>query len=796
MGIEVTSGGRRLWSDTDAGMAQSPNPGRPYSVPLPAGVCTADLTLFQDLTVSQPARTYWLGDPRIVLRDVAPPSAQIRSVPGGWINAAAAGIHVEWSAADNLGAAGIARTTLSIDGKPRWSGAGAVGDAAADLDLADVADGGHRVELRLDGDGTAPGLAEALVYVDRTPPAATAPIVTGLPRPGRLAVRWSAADEMSGVAASYLQLNTAPDGTAAGEWITVLATAGPGERNSADVDATPAGQGLHAVRTVTLDAAGNIGIGPGAAPVLVDTIAPRLQLEPLPEGPVAQARIAYTVNDDLEGLVGLGAVEIEVNTASDGGDSGSWQRVSAHESGPGAHAESISLAAFANGLHRVRVRVRNQGPGGAVLVAEQSGQLTVDSASPTLANVRFDDAASRELRVSWIADDAGSGVAGAAVQWLRVAEWATLAAAPAAGGPGTLAVPVGELPAGPQRLRLVVMDRAGNAAVLSQPEGGSLVDHQPPVIAALSLAAASRTVTWTQSDPDGRFGDCPTTVAVRSGEDRPWRTLSSMALGEGSHAVALAVGELPAAVYRTRVTACDAAGNEASAEIGGLTVGSAEGGAARPAEDPGRYREARIEARVTGGAAAGTVAIAFGRALTVAGRLRDGHGRPLPAAPIEAREARGRSLGRTLTDEAGRFRLAVRPAAGGPVVVGVPVGGTLLPRETAIRVTVRPRLSLRASTGIAAAGRAPVAFRGRFEPSPARLGIRVPKRIDLSWRDPRSGDWRTVRTSELRPDGSFTIPWTFASVGYTFSLKATVTGELGWPFASVESRPVAVTVRR
>ena len=77
-----------------------------------------------------------------------------------------------------------------------------------------------------------------------------------------------------------------------------------------------------------------------------------------------------------------------------------------------------------------------------------------------------------------------------------------------------------------------------------------------------------------------------------------------------------------------------------------------------------------------------------------------------------------------------------------------------------------------------------------------RLEIRAGKRIDLHYRHPVSGDWRLVKSSELAADGSFSIPWHFSSRGYTFSLRATVTGELGWPFAPTRSRVLAVTVRQ
>jgi hypothetical protein len=126
----------------------------------------------------------------------------------------------------------------------------------------------------------------------------------------------------------------------------------------------------------------------------------------------------------------------------------------------------------------------------------------------------------------------------------------------------------------------------------------------------------------------------------------------------------------------------------------------------------------------------------------------------------------------------------------------VPVEGRLLPTsEGRIAVRILPRVSFLPSSPVATAGGAPVVFRGRFEPSPARLGIRAGKRIDLRWRDPASGAWRVMATSGLAADGSFSIPWVFGSVGYTFSMRVRVTGELGWPFRPTDSATAAVTAR-
>jgi hypothetical protein len=231
-----------------------------------------------------------------------------------------------------------------------------------------------------------------------------------------------------------------------------------------------------------------------------------------------------------------------------------------------------------------------------------------------------------------------------------------------------------------------------------------------------------------------------------------------MRLGEGPQSIVLPVADLPDGAHRVRVTACDEAGNQASAETGGLMIAPHEIGAARAADDPDRYRGAHMTLRVTGGAAgpADARVIDAGQTLLLRGQLRGADGRPLPATRIEVQAPRGVSLGDTLTDRAGRFRLPVRPALG-----PIPGGD-------------------------------PVAFRGRFMPSPQQLGLHGRKRVDLLYRHPESGDWTVLRTSRLAADGGFSIPWRFQSKNYTFTFRVRATAELGWPFDETDSNTVDV----
>jgi hypothetical protein len=101
---------------------------------------------------------------------VAPPSAQIVSTPAGWVNQAHDAARVGWQAADNFGSDGITGQRVQVAGETRWAGAPGQGQHAADVSLAGIPDGTHRVRVEVDGDGTAGAAAESTIRVDRTPP--------------------------------------------------------------------------------------------------------------------------------------------------------------------------------------------------------------------------------------------------------------------------------------------------------------------------------------------------------------------------------------------------------------------------------------------------------------------------------------------------------------------------------------------------------------------------------------------------------------------------------------------------
>jgi hypothetical protein len=102
-------------------------------------------------------------------------------------------------------------------------------------------------------------------------------------------------------------------------------------------------------------------------------------------------------------------------------------------------------------------------------------------------------------------------------------------------------------------------------------------------------------------------------------------------------------------------------------------------------------------------------------------------------------------------------------------------------------------VSIAASRTLARAG-GQVVFAGRVTPAPRTLRISAAKGVVLEWRDPVRRAWRPVVNARLRPDGTFTIPWTFGVAGLTIPFRAVVPSEVGWPLLGARSRVVTVRI--
>jgi len=454
------NGGGVLWREGDAQMPQSPQPGRAYDVALPGGQCDVALVMHQVATLKQHERSYYVDNPRVLVRDLTPPAVAIRGITPGWIRGSA--FRVDWSVSDNFGSDGIGLQRIVVGGHARWAGAPGQGDHGADVSLDGVPDGVHAVHVQADGDGTAAGVAAATIHVDRTPPSAQ-DLATSTGAPGRAAFAWTASDNVSGVATSHVEVNTAPDGSTGGEWRVVASAPGGGHRSLPGVRVDTVPDGVHAWRVRLADAAGNVAVIPGPGRVVVDTSPPTLELHSPPAGWVNRLSLDMSVADNLQGALGLGPVEVDVNAAPDGGEGGEWIRAATITRGPGRRDEAIDLAHIGDGRHLVRVRARNGAPYSDALVSERRAVVRVDRTPPALERVRLTPRGAT-LTAAWRASDAHSGVASAALQWRDGGTWRTFAADAASGGEGSLLADLGTVPAGDRVVRLLVGDGAGNGA--------------------------------------------------------------------------------------------------------------------------------------------------------------------------------------------------------------------------------------------------------------------------------------------------------------------------------------------
>lgn len=693
--IRVTGDRRVLWSEGDVGMPQSPAGGRGYDVRLPGGQCNVHLALSQVEQRPQHARAYFIDNPRILVRDVSPPSVVLRGVSSGWLDGSAP-LGVYWAAGDNFGADGMGQQRVVVGGRVLWAGAPGQGEHGLALPLSAVPDGVQRVEVQVDGDGTGTGVAGADIALDRGAPLVRDLSATALDTPGSVRLGWRVSDPLSGVASSQVEVNVAADGSQTGAWKVVTGAAGAGLHGTTVGDlGVP--DGVHAWRVRAVDVAGNAIHVPGPAGIVVDTTPPALALHPLADGWVNRAEIDLTASDNLHGILGLGAVEVDVNAAADGSDAGEWIRRATVPGAAGRRTIPVELRGLAEGRHAVRVRVRNGGAVGARLVAEARGSLRVDLTSPVIASASFAGGGGAPLVATWVADDAASGVATATVQWRQGSAWRTLARETARNGTGRLQIDGSALPGGDRALRVVVADAAGNTAART----GEVV------------------------------------VAGRAASDARDRARS---------------GRLTLAV-------------------------------------PGAHRERR------GGRVVLVRRVDAGQRVRITGHLRDVSSQGIAGVEVQARGHRGTILARGLTRAGGAFALEARPTAGGPVRVGLLGDRGLLPERTAVdlRLEVRPRVSIAASRALAQAG-GQVIFSGRVAPAPRTLRIGAAKGVVLEWRDPVRHTWRPVVNARLRPDGTFTIPWTFGVAGLTIPFRAAVPAEVGWPLLGARSRVIDVRV--
>ena len=471
--LQLKANGGTVWAEGDAGMPQSPADGRTYGIGLPGGVCDLKLEIVQTEQRRQHARVWWIGGPGVVVRDVAPPTAAINSVPAAWISGGQQTARVAWQAFDNFGSDGIGSQRVSVNGEVRWAGAPGQGQMATDVPLDGLADGVHRVHLDVDGDGTAGAGGDATVRVDRTPPEIGEMNTTFDNASGRATIAWSAADATSGLATATAEVNAAADGSTGGAWVgSGTATRTSAGQRISRIAGTGMADGVHTWRVSARDDAGNTLQEPAQVPIVVDTQTPKIDMVPIPAAWTSTLPLDVTLHDNLESVLGLGDLDIEVNIATDGTSRGDWVLMSQESHAPGREQMQVPLTGLGDGTHQVRLKLRNGGPFGQTLVAQRLGLVRTDLTPPDLARAALTVLPDGRVRMIWSADDVRSGVERVRLQWLDGWTWRTVTERPASDGTGIVTLDPALIPDPEARMRVQVGDVAGNmrAMEVAMPE--------------------------------------------------------------------------------------------------------------------------------------------------------------------------------------------------------------------------------------------------------------------------------------------------------------------------------------
>jgi len=192
--------------------------------------------------------------------------------------------------------------------------------------------------------------------------------------------------------------------------------------------------------------------------------------------------------------------------------------------------------------------------------------------------------------------------------------------------------------------------------------------------------------------------------------------------------------------------------------------------------------------------------VRYARRVRVHGRLIAGVHTPLAGAPVRVIERfdRGAHPGvresTVRTDPAGRFSFRTPRGPSRTIQLVYPGSRTLGRSATrTLRLRVRGRVHLRASSGSAAIGGRPLVFRGRVVAAPGAIP-RKGMPLRLQFRLGRS-PWSAFRTIQTDGRGRFRYSYRFSdddSRGARFQFRAYLPADENWPYAPAGSRPVLV----
>jgi hypothetical protein len=355
---------------------------------------------------------------------------------------------------------------------------------------------------------------------------------------------------------------------------------------------------------------------------------------------------------------------------------------------------------------------------------------------------------------------------------------------------------------GSWELRMWRTDAAGNSEVANASPPVTLrYDPEPPQL-GFEASPADDPTKISVAVAEKVSGVAAGLIELSQEGSGTWQTVATQL--EGNRLVArVDDARLPAGRYLLRAQATDLAGNvgvtsATQAITLPLRVQSAmEAGVAtqklvrRKVKRDGKRRQVRRRITVLRPSAR----VRFGRHVTIAGRLTNRDGQPLPGQEVRVitPTATGEQLLATLaTDAQGRYRYRALASHGRMLRFVYPGSALVLPAERQVNLIVPAAGSFKPSRKRLPNGRSTV-FRGRVRSGPLPPGGKL---VEVQVRQP-SGEWTTFRTLRTDAAGRWALRYRFRYVRChtTYRLRARIPTEAGYPFATGRSRVRKVTVR-
>lgn len=345
----------------------------------------------------------------------------------------------------------------STSGSWREIAGASAGSGRGEIDVTGLGEGLHAWRVRAsDRAGNAhAATASGRVVVDLTPPSLTVGNVpTAWVR--RATLTLDQADNLQGalgLGPTEIAVNGAPDGTAAGGWVPLVARhLGPG-RHAQSLDLSGLASGRHLLR-VRLRNGGALGaslVTERTETVSVDTTSPSVRTMSFSAAGAHRIRAAWHAHDGHSGVA---------SAAVQWWNGGAWRTLATTTARNGDGSLTADSAGVP-GTARLRVVVQD----GAGNVSDVAGELGADG-GPAVGELRLDGGPPWTL--TWTqADPDGFGLCETLVQIAGPGgdeSWRTVIASRRGAGPQRALVPTDGLRPGGYRVRVVACDADGNTA--------------------------------------------------------------------------------------------------------------------------------------------------------------------------------------------------------------------------------------------------------------------------------------------------------------------------------------------